>query len=67
MASVTCARCRIDVDVTRVGRGDPEVKGDFIQLALRCVHRKDAILRATDLDCPDLQAAILAAMQAGLV
>jgi hypothetical protein len=67
MATVACARCGLKVGIARTARGEIDVKGDLTSLIFRCAHRKDNVIRATDQDCPDLQAAILAAAQEGLV
>ena len=65
--TVLCARCRFEVEVARTARGDIDVKGDLTSLVLRCARRKDNIIRASDLDCQDLQTAILEASQSGRV
>lgn len=65
--TVVCGRCGLEMEIARTARNKIDVTGDLTSLIVRCAHRKDNIISATDQDCPDLQAAILAAAQAGLV
>ena len=67
MATVVCARCSLEFEVIRTGRTETRARMDLPSFMLRCVHRKDATLRADDPNCPELDAAILSAQQRGLV
>ena len=58
MATVVCARCGLEFEVVRTGRTEPRTRMDLPSFMLRCVHRKDATLRADDPNCPELDAAI---------
>jgi hypothetical protein len=49
MATVVCARCSLEFEVIRTGRTETRARMDLPSFMLRCVHRKDATLRADDL------------------
>jgi hypothetical protein len=65
MATVTCARCGFEVEVTRTAGNEMKIDGDFTSLIVRCMHRKDNIIRMSDLDCPDFEAARYEAIASG--
>ena len=57
----------VDLKLTlcRWDRDTSEAKGDFPSFLMRCLNRKDHVIRVTDFDCADLQAAVLEAKQQG--
>jgi hypothetical protein len=63
MAAVTCARCGLEVESTRTGVEHDGFEGRTPTASI-VRHRRDGV-RVSDLDCPDLHAAILAASQSG--
>ncbi len=64
MPTVTCGQCGFDIEVTRVGR-NLRTRGNLVAFVLTCRNRgpNPAEIRTDNLDCAELNKAILTACQ----
>jgi hypothetical protein len=69
MATIVCARCGYSFEAIRGSRNDFRAQGDLPSFVLHCVNRSGnpGTIRADDMECSDLDAALLLAAQQGQI